>query len=468
MKKLNKNKALAVLICLVLFLVGCTAKDTQTSAPAETTAVYTASGEGKNGPVTIKVTFEGSKIAEVLVTEHQETEGVATPALERIPAAIVEQQSVAVDAISGATITSNAIIEAVKSCINQAGLNIKDYSAKLAKQYSSQELSTDVLVIGGGGAGLTAAIEAANQGADVILLEKLSTVGGSTKLSEGMVIRGAKEGESQKALTADELYQLYVNYGKDNKYFKEPMVRDFTRNLESNMDWLLEKGFIAQPYLYQGWVPLDPSNSQNADNISYIVMVNGKPEGGKGYYLTSALEKAALDAGVKIMTNTAGTELITNDQKEVIGAKARSSDNTEYTIWAKAVVLACGGFGGSKDIMAEYTALSPYESLGGYVGSVGNTGDGITMAKAVGAATALYFTDLSAVPDVTYTTTGGVIINEKAQVLDENGNPIPRLYAAGEMTNVALMGSKYTACGTYNAWSVYTGRLAGKFAAAEK
>lgn len=474
MKNLKNGKKLMAAACTLLMLLsGCASGGAAVTPAAETpastaeTATYTASGQGKMGPVTVAVTFAGSTIADVTVTEQQETQGVADPALEQIPAAVVERQSVALDAISGATCTSNAILDAVRDCIGQAGLNAADYSATISNEASTQELTTGVLVIGAGGAGLSAAIEAANQGADVILLEKLAAVGGSTKLSMGMVVRGVHDGEDAKALTAEELNQLYVNYSWNNTYFNADLVKSFTENLDGNSEWILESGFDAEPYFYQGWLPLNPADDWATNAISVIEIVNGVPEDGKGYYLTSALEKAAVSAGVEIMTNTAGTELLVNDSNEVIGAKALSADNTEYTIHANAVILACGGFGANAEMMAEYAKLSSYETLGAYVGGVGNTGDGIAMAKAVGAATGMFFTDLAATADICYTTTGGVIINENAQVLDENGVPIPHLYAAGEMTDVSAMGNFYTICGTYNAWSVFTGRIAGDRAAAE-
>jgi len=473
MKRFKTGRALLAAACAALLLLsGCGTGSTAetpaaTEAPAAAAATYTASAEGKMGPVTVEVTFEDGVITDVSVTDQQETEGVADPALEQIPAAIVEQQSVAVDVVSGATYTSTAIIEAVKDCIAQAGLDVADYSAELTSESSSQELTADVLVIGAGGAGLSAAIEAASQGANVLLIEKLSTVGGSTKLSEGMVVRGVQEGENEEALTTDELYQLYVNYSWNNEYFSIDMVRDFADNIDANAQWLLDNGFDAEPYFYNGWLPLDPSDDWATNAISVIELVNGEPEGGQGYYITSALESAALSAGVTIMTDTAGTELLTDDTGAVTGAMAQGTDNTEYTIHANAVVLACGGFGGNEEMLAEYAALSQYDAIGPYVGGAGNTGDGITMAEAVGAATGMFFTDLGATSDICYTTTGGVIIDGDARVLDGNGDPIPNLYAAGEMTDVAVMGNYYTICGTYNAWSVYTGRIAGANAAAE-
>lgn len=472
MKRLKNSKAILAAACAALLLLsacgtgGAAETPIATEVPAAA-AIYSASADGKIGPVMVEVTFEGGVITAVAVTDQQETEGVADPALEQIPAAIVEQQSVAVDVVSGATYTSTAIIEAVKDCIAQAGLDVADYSAEISKESSSQELTADVLVIGAGGAGLSAALEAANQGADVLLIEKLSTVGGSTKLSEGMVVRGVQEGENEEALTTDELYQLYVNYSWNNEYFNADMVRDFADNIDANAQWLLDKGFDAEPYFYNGWLPLDPSDDWATNAISVIELVNGEPEGGQGYYITSALENAALAAGVKILTDTAGTELLVDDAGGVTGAMALGTDTTEFTIHANAVVLACGGFGGNEEMKAEYAALSQYDSIGPYVGGAGNTGDGITMAKAIGAATGMFFTDLGATSDICYTTTGGVLIDGEARVLRENGDPIPNLYAAGEMTDVAVMGNFYTICGTYNAWSLYTGRIAGSNAAAE-
>ena len=163
------KKCCCMLLCAVL-LAGCTS----TSAPATdgTTSpemtpstagiyqagTYTATADGNNGPLTVQVTFSTSAIEQVEVTEQSETESIASEALESIPAAIVEAQSTEVDTVSGATVTSNAILSAVNDCIEQAGGTVESESAFA----QGEDVSTQIVVVGGGLAGLSAALSAAN------------------------------------------------------------------------------------------------------------------------------------------------------------------------------------------------------------------------------------------------------------------------------------------------------------------
>lgn len=461
------KKCFTLVIALVLLLSGCTTSVDQNTTSTQP-QVYTASSPGRNGNVSVEVTIDGEKISNVVVTNHEETPGISDPAIEQIPEAIVEEQSINVDVITGVTLTSDAILNAVKDCLNQANLDLNNYSAKKENELTEQTLDTDVLVIGGGGAGLSAAIEAANQGADVILLEKTSELGGSTKLSMGMVVRGPLEGEDESAMTNNEYLTQLKNYSVNNPYVRTDIQEDFVAHIDENAQWLLDQGFDAKPYLYKGWAPMDPSGDWTNDATSAYVLVNdAAPEYGKGIYIINALESAAEEAGVTIMRNTAGTSLIVDENNAVIGANAHASDtNTDYIINANAIVLATGSFGGDPEWFNAYSELSGLENgLGPYNGGAGNTADGINMAIEIGADSGMYFTNLAATEEITNDTTGGLIIDEETRVLDVEGQPIENLYAVGEMTDLVIMGDTYIMCGTYNSWSIYTGRIAGANAA---
>lgn len=197
------KKMAVILLSMMLLLCGCGGKgDTPTTAAettaAETTAAepagdgtykpgtYTASAQGNNGPVELSVTFSEDAITEITIGEHAETQGLSDPAFEKIPAAIVQYQSLGVDTISGATYTSNAILDAVADCVAQAGGDAEALRAVAVEGGEDTEgavladSEVDVLVIGGGGAGLSAALSASQGGASVILVEKLSALGGNT------------------------------------------------------------------------------------------------------------------------------------------------------------------------------------------------------------------------------------------------------------------------------------------------
>ena len=156
-----------------------------------TAGTYTASKNGMNGQLTVEVVTDDSSIVSVTVTENQETPGIGSPLVDgekegtiptlSIPAAIVENQSIAVDAVAGATITSAAIKSAVEDCLTQAGANVDDWKTEVAKEPGKEiEMEADVIVVGGGGAGLAAAISASENGAKVIVVEKNGAVGGDT------------------------------------------------------------------------------------------------------------------------------------------------------------------------------------------------------------------------------------------------------------------------------------------------
>ena len=164
-------KKLAVLfLSAMLLLGGCTTQEKKTSAFKAGT--YSATAEGRNGELTVEVVLSADKIESVAVTSHQETEGIADPAIEKIPSAIVEAQGLGIDAVSGCTITSEAILAAASSALTSAGADVealKEIHLSAAAGEDTEE-TVDVVVVGGGGAGIAAASSAVEQGASVILV----------------------------------------------------------------------------------------------------------------------------------------------------------------------------------------------------------------------------------------------------------------------------------------------------------
>ena len=173
--------ALTMLLCLIPAAFAATFN----------AGTYTASANGMNGAVTVEVTFSDSAITDVKVTEQAETPAIASGALEQIPADIVAHQTLAVDTVTGATITSKAILAAVEDCVKQAGADpdtLRTPVEKNTADVGDRTAHVEVLVIGGGGTGLAAAMSAMDNGAkDVMVVEKLSRFGGSTSVSGAVV-----------------------------------------------------------------------------------------------------------------------------------------------------------------------------------------------------------------------------------------------------------------------------------------
>ena len=153
-----------------------------------TAGSYTASAQGNNGPVAVTVEFSENEILSVVVGEHAETPGISDAPISRIPEAIVSEQTLDVDTVSGATHTSEAILTTVADCVAQAGGNVEALKTKQSgKDEAMKEvtLEVDVVVAGSGISGMCAAISAAEEGANVLLLEKQGVIGGSAGTSGG-------------------------------------------------------------------------------------------------------------------------------------------------------------------------------------------------------------------------------------------------------------------------------------------
>ena len=184
------------LTLLLAAMLACSLAACQQAAPSEGTSepstsgytpgTYQASATGMNGLVNVSVTFDETSITEIVIGENVETISISKPALTRVPQDIVEYQTLNVDLASGATISSNAVITAVADAVTQAGGDAAALKAAPKPDKGIQEdatLTTDIVVVGSGLTGVSAALEAANQGKNVILIEKMEAYGGSSAQS---------------------------------------------------------------------------------------------------------------------------------------------------------------------------------------------------------------------------------------------------------------------------------------------
>lgn len=346
----------------------------QVTTPGKLTdGTYTGTGKGRNGNVTVSVTFAGGVITAVQVTDHSETAGICESAIERIPEAIVENQSVAVDTVSGATLTSQGILDAVKDSITKAGGNVDDFMKTVEKENSGkvEQYTADVVVVGGGGSGMSAALAAHQTGAKVIVLEKTANLGGSSVMSMGMGAWNSKfqQEDPETTFTAGEWMKDWLD--QQNYLVSGPMIYKFITESGPTVDWLVENGveltFAAHS---QEALMDDPIRTYH----------HWAGEGG----LAGALNRVAAtieSEGSLVMKETKGTEILM-ENGAVAGVKGEKADGTTVEVKAKAVIIATGGYGANSEKMEEVLG---FKTNG--INSGAQMGEGIDMAVAVGAAT---------------------------------------------------------------------------------
>ena len=376
---MKRTLSLLLAFVMVLGLAACggnTAQETTAAATAAseeagiyTPGTYTGTAAGKNGDVKVEVTFSANAIDSVKVVEHSETAGISDGAIENIPAAIVENQSLAVDTVSGATVTSDAILNAVADAVAQAGGDVEALKnvAAPAGEKEAKELSADVIVVGGGGAGMAAATRLAQLGKSVILVEKSGFLGGAISVSGGNQVVMGSQLQIDNGVADDSVESMVADFEANgaNKNNKEILTL-FAENVGATTDWLVAScGITFEEGLHQLG-----EYSHNRE-LAYT-------GGGAGF--AEAMRKAVEEAGVQVLLNTKAESLIA-DNGTVTGVKATSSD-ADYTLTAGDVVLATGGYGANKDMLTDEMKSALY------YGPASSTGEGIQMAQAVGAQTA--------------------------------------------------------------------------------
>lgn len=330
--------------------------------------VYTGTGKGKNGPITVEVTFQEGAIKKIVVVSQNETEGLSDPALSRIPAEIVKHQSIAVDEISGASYTSRGLKEAVQDAIVQANGDPQQFNRKVAKTaQEAEKYDTDIVIVGGGGSGLMAAVEASRAGAKVIVLEKAAFAGGISAFGAGI---GAVESSWQKEkgvdFTAQEIYTHMLEYAKAAVY--APLLRRIVGESGKNLDWAAKEFGWDVKFVYPNiW-------GEEAYATYHLVYPYGPSR------FAPVVDDIQKHGGT-ILLETEGTALL-KDGDSVSGVKAVKADGTPVIVHAKAVILATGGAFNNKEMLVTYTGSDAYIQMQPSL----SDGAGINMALNAGAA----------------------------------------------------------------------------------
>ena len=408
MKKLT---ALLASATMALSLVGCSTGKTYTGE---------AFGHDKENPVKVTLTIKDKTITKVEVDASHETAGIGSKAAETMPGAIVAANSLEVDGVSGATQTSKAIIEAATAALKQAGLEPSDLVSKNTSTTKAKDIeeTVDVVVVGAGGAGMTAAITATDAGKKVIVVESQPIAGGNSVRSTGGMnaaktpyqdkneFKEAAGVEKTLATAAEkfadnatitalaatvkeqwdayqanpqgyfdsvELMELDTLIGGKGKNNPE-LVKALAENSAAAIEWLASIGAEVKN--------VGAFGGASVKRIHRPVNADGKVTA-VGAYIVPILEKNLQDRNVQFLFDTTANEIIMKDGKAV-GIKATGKDGNKVTINAKSVVIATGGFGANSEMVEKYKP-----ELKGFAttNAEGAQGQGIDMATAVGAAT---------------------------------------------------------------------------------
>lgn len=333
---------------------------------------YTAKAPGIHGEVTVEVTFTADKIANIKVVKHEETVGIGSKAVEVLPGRMTEAQSPNVDGVTGATITTTAIRTAVSDCVKQAGVDPATLVPLVVKAKGGEKtLTTDMVVVGGGGSGMSATIRGRMNGLDVILVEKMPYIGGAAAISGGQVV--AQGSKLQKAFgsTEDSPESMIKDFMANGHNLNDPAkISLYAHNVGATIDWLHEKVGVK-------FIPNDLPFLAEYSHRRALEFQGGAKT------MAQHLREVIAGNGAQVYYSTRVNKLLTDETGRVVGVEATDDNGVKYTIKAKATLLTTGGFGNNKDMLSE-----PVKSAL-YYGPVSSTGDGHKMAMALGAKTQL-------------------------------------------------------------------------------
>ena len=319
-------------------------------------------------PTRVSVTVDEEKILSVVVESCDDTPGFIEDCMTVLPENIVKYQSVAVDVIAGATLTSQAVLNAARQALEEAGADLAGFSSAMPKSDAVEEYTCDVVVVGAGGAGTTAALTLQQAGLDVIVVEKTAKVGGESVMSTGAMTVGSK-------------YMAYIT--KDKSTLTDPDVifeelmdyNHWTANSTIVRNFIAHNGEVAD-WLQTMWDQTeDPGFFEEG-----MYGKNGLSTGKGSLKYTVLYRDFFLPGGGRLILSSRANELLTDETGAVVGVKARKTDGTTVIVHAKQTILATGGFAGSPELLDQYFHSKFY-----LYGMSTDEGDGMRMAQAVGA-----------------------------------------------------------------------------------
>ena len=422
-----RKKLIAALLCVAMvltLLAGCGSSSSSTAASGSVAGTYEGTGKGRNGDIVVAVTLDDDAvITNIEVKEQQETEGVGDIAFDQMIPKMVENNSVAVDAVATATLTSNGLLEAVRNALTAAGVDPDDYNGEVSTAKGEDTTyDVDVAVVGAGGAGMAAAAAAAENGASVLVLEKAASIGGNTKLGEGTYNVADPERQKQLTMTADNCkeveaaldtqtddpeYQALIDatradyekwQAEDGKtLFDSPnwhalqtyigggsidnieLIETYANGAVDALDWL--ENTIGVPFK-NDYIFMAIGGKWARGHQVDLIAATGKESDNGGRIYIEKLQNYAEKLGTTIETNAKVTTLTVGDDGAVNGCIAERTDGSTITVNAKSVILATGGYAASSDLVYKYSNGTITTKLTSCAAT--STGDGLALAENVG------------------------------------------------------------------------------------
>lgn len=356
-------------------VTGCSSAPAPSAAPESNTAykagTYTSTQTGMGGPIEVKTTFSDAAIESIEVGDNNETLMVGTEAIRILSEKIVANQSLGVDTVSGASYSSLALINGVKDCAQQAGADIEALQAVKVEEetYADQTHEAEILIVGGGLSGITAALSAAQNGAQVILLEQKEYLGGNSVLSTGDFLLGGTSLQAAQGIedNADDFYQWQID---DSEGKKDPnQCRMIADNGQTLIDWFESMG------VHYNTTKIDKTDGSEvarghavSPNIATAVST-----------LIGAMEKAGVDIRYQTRIDT----LLVDDNGHVNGVSGTDAAGNRVEYTGENIVLASGGWGDNNEMIVKYWG-EDYDGLV-YGGSKGMDGAMLNAALELGA-----------------------------------------------------------------------------------
>ncbi|WP_442802117.1 MULTISPECIES: flavocytochrome c [unclassified Shewanella] len=355
---------------ILALTVGCTVQDSGKTVTSEGAAF------GKHGEIKVQTATKYGQLIDINILEQKENKVLAASVYTEMKDAMINQNTTEVDAISGATVTSNAFKEAVESSLAAAGVTlIAGLAANndSAKDIIDTEQAFDVVVIGSGGAGLSAAITAKNAGASVVIIEKMPTVGGNSLITGGQM--NVPGNWVQKSMGIEDNIDIFVKDTlKGGDYLGDPeMVQLMAEQALPAAEWLRD------------YIKVDFYSDQLFQFGGHSVKRGLIPRNHTGAEWISKFMAKTDELQIPIHTRTTATALIKDQNGRVIGVEAEKNGQKITYIADRGVIMATGGFGANVAMRTKYAP--ELDSRYGTTNARGIMGDGIVMAEKLNAKT---------------------------------------------------------------------------------